>query len=248
MNTNTRLSDTQLAILAHGAARDDLTVLPTPATLKARGGALQVVLTSLIDRGLIEERETAGESEWRRDEEGRRLTLKVASAGLTAIGLGGEEMDSEGGAAASATTGASSAGDGAAADATQGAGAVEAGEGSGAAAADPDEGAQTGDREPEASADRDDAGPAVGEPAAADPDAAEPAAAGGRGLRPGTTGAGVLAMLQREGGASVPEMIEASGWQAHSVRGFLSGTVKKKLGLEVTSERDESGERRYRVA
>jgi hypothetical protein len=38
------------------------------------------------------------------------------------------------------------------------------------------------------------------------------------------------------------------GWQAHSVRGFLSGTLKKKLGLEVTSSKAADGERRYGIA
>jgi hypothetical protein len=44
-------------------------------------------------------------------------------------------------------------------------------------------------------------------------------------------------------------MMEATDWQAHSVRGFMSGALKKRLGLEIASEKDnESGERRYYVA
>jgi hypothetical protein len=46
----------------------------------------------------------------------------------------------------------------------------------------------------------------------------------------------VLALLRRDQGASLDELMTATGWQAHSVRGFLSGTVKKKLGLTVTRE------------
>ena len=58
----------------------------------------------------------------------------------------------------------------------------------------------------------------------------------------------VLALLRRPQGASVPEMVAATNWQPHSVRGFMSGALKKRLGLEVTSEKDEKGERRYQVA
>lgn len=59
----------------------------------------------------------------------------------------------------------------------------------------------------------------------------------------------VIALLQRPRGATIEEMMEATGWQAHSVRGFMSGALKKRLGLEVGSEKDKkSGERRYRIA
>ena len=47
----------------------------------------------------------------------------------------------------------------------------------------------------------------------------------------------LIAMLRREGGATIDEMAEATSWQVHSVRGALSGILKKKLGLEVTSEK-----------
>ena len=66
--------------------------------------------------------------------------------------------------------------------------------------------------------------------------------------RPGTKGAAITGLLKRNGGATLDELTAASGWQAHSVRGFLSGTLKKKLGHTVASERGEDGVRRYRIA
>jgi len=56
-----------------------------------------------------------------------------------------------------------------------------------------------------------------------------------------------LSLLERPKGASVAEMQDAMGWQAHSVRGFLAGTVKKMPGVILVSEKSESGPRRYRV-
>ncbi len=56
-----------------------------------------------------------------------------------------------------------------------------------------------------------------------------------------------LSLLQRSKGASIAEMQRAMGWQAHSVRGFLAGTVKKMPGVILLSDKPESGPRRYRV-
>src|SRR5690606_19841558 len=59
----------------------------------------------------------------------------------------------------------------------------------------------------------------------------------------------VIALLRRGNGASIEEMMAATGWLAHSVRGFMSGALKKRLGLEVVSEKDaKTDERRYYVA
>ena len=56
-----------------------------------------------------------------------------------------------------------------------------------------------------------------------------------------------LALLTTPDGATIEELQAATGWQAHSVRGFLAGTVKKKLGLILDSQKADDGFRRYRV-
>lgn len=63
-----------------------------------------------------------------------------------------------------------------------------------------------------------------------------------------TRSATILSLLSGKAGASLEELQAATGWQAHSVRGFLSGTVRRKMGLELISEPDRSGTRRYRLA
>ena len=54
-----------------------------------------------------------------------------------------------------------------------------------------------------------------------------------------------LDLLARRDGATLSELIAATDWQPHSVRGFLSGTIKKKLGHTLVSSRDDNGARRY---
>jgi len=56
-----------------------------------------------------------------------------------------------------------------------------------------------------------------------------------------------IALLSRPGGASLQELQAATGWQAHSVRGFLSGAVRGRMGRGVSSEKTAEGERRYRI-
>jgi hypothetical protein len=58
----------------------------------------------------------------------------------------------------------------------------------------------------------------------------------------------VLDLLRRKTGATMAEIMKATDWQAHSVRGFISGALGKKMGLKVESTRSESGERCYRIA
>ena len=57
----------------------------------------------------------------------------------------------------------------------------------------------------------------------------------------------LIGMLQAAGGATLPQLMAASGWQAHSLRGFISGTLKKKMGLTVRSSKNSQGQRVYRI-
>jgi len=63
--------------------------------------------------------------------------------------------------------------------------------------------------------------------------------------RDGSKTAKVLDLLKRRNGATLKEVMKATGWQPHSVRGFISGTLGKKMGLTVISTKAEDGERTY---
>ena len=66
--------------------------------------------------------------------------------------------------------------------------------------------------------------------------------------RAGTKQAKLIEMLRAEGGATVDEIVAATGWQAHTVRGAMSGALRKKLGLTITSEKIEGRGRAYMIA
>ena len=70
---------------------------------------------------------------------------------------------------------------------------------------------------------------------------------GASSAREGSKKAEILALLRRVGGATLPELMAATDWQAHSVRGFLSGTLRKKMGLTVESAKRQDGERIYSI-
>ena len=67
------------------------------------------------------------------------------------------------------------------------------------------------------------------------------------GVREGSKTATVVALLERKGGATLAEVMKTTGWQAHSVRGFISGALGKKMGRTVESTRREDGERVYQL-
>ena len=60
--------------------------------------------------------------------------------------------------------------------------------------------------------------------------------------------AAVVQMLQRPDGTTIRQVMETTGWQAHTVRGTFAGALKKKLGLHIVSAKDAGGERVYRIA
>lgn len=65
--------------------------------------------------------------------------------------------------------------------------------------------------------------------------------------RDGTKQSLMIELLRRPAGATLAEIVETTGWQAHTVRGAMAGALKKKLGLTITSEKDEERGRVYRL-
>ena len=73
-------------------------------------------------------------------------------------------------------------------------------------------------------------------------------ATGANGVRKGSKKAVVLELIRRPDGASLKEIMDATQWLAHSVRGFISGSLGKKMGINVESFKRADGERAYRTA
>ena len=65
--------------------------------------------------------------------------------------------------------------------------------------------------------------------------------------RTGTKQARLVRMLEAKGGANIAEIVAATDWQAHTIRGAISGVLKKKLGLDVTSEKTGNRGRVYKI-
>jgi hypothetical protein len=66
--------------------------------------------------------------------------------------------------------------------------------------------------------------------------------------REGSKKAAILSLLRQPNGATLKDLMAATGWQAHSVRGFISGAIVKKMGLKVESQKRADGERAYSLA
>jgi hypothetical protein len=205
----TKLSDTQAVILSAASQRDDGAVLPLPGALKIKGGAVDKVLGSLKARGLIDHQGAP-----RGDDP---PPLRITRAGLQAIGVETEDHASEG--TTPADTGATP----------------------------PDAGAQGTDA----------AAPATGVDPAATPAKGkvktkvakakvtkakstkpEKAAPADRPTpRAGTKQGQMIELLKRPEGATVAQIAAATGWQYHTIRGAISGALKKKLGLKIEATR-----------
>ena len=193
----TKLSDTQLVILAAAAQRADHSLLPFPESLTVKGAALNKVVDTLCERKLAEERRTiSGAAEWRRDKDGRPLGLFTTNAGLLALGVEDTETKAPSQAAASMPRQRKTA------------------------AAPPRGKART----------------------------ASPASTKRRAAPSQSKQDVVIQMLRRQSGVSVDDIIAKTGWQPHSVRGFFSGLVRKKLKLPLVSDVGKDGVRRYHIA
>jgi hypothetical protein len=204
----TKLTDTQAVILSTAAQRDDGAVLPLPDTLKLTGGALAKVLGSLEAKGLIEHQDAPHGDD--------PPPLCITRAGLQAIGVAEQDTTPV-----------------LVTDAPQGApGAQEAG---------------AAPQEPQAPTERTLAAtaPARGKrkAKAATPKAAKSAKRGkvASAVKPtpraGTKQALMIELLRRPEGASVEQIAEVTGWQRHTIRGAISGALKKKLGLKIEATR-----------
>jgi len=66
--------------------------------------------------------------------------------------------------------------------------------------------------------------------------------------RDGSKAAKIIDLLKRSNGVTLAEIMKATNWQAHSVRGFISGSLGKKMGLTVVSVKRETGERAYSIS
>jgi len=205
----TRLSDTQLVILGAAAQRADLSILPLPDSLNLKGGALTKVMDSLRNRGLI--RVIGGD--------GGPERVVITSEGMAAIGV---EADDDEAPTAADTAPTSAEG------ASPGDAPAPATEANGAATP-----AKTKPVKGRGKAKATKAAAAASEPKAAP--GGEPTAKPTP--RAGTKQALMIDMLKRPEGATVEQIAAATGWQHHTIRGAISGALKKKLGLSVEATR-----------
>jgi hypothetical protein len=214
----TKLSDTQAIILSAAAQRADGNVLPLPGSL--RGGAAGKVVGALLSRGLVAERFTD--------------SARKADAAMNTIWRNLPEPDGRGVLLFITAAGAEAIGiEPATVPYAFNAGTNSAGE--------PAAGAPTGAVEAQVEA----TPKPRGRPSKAAPTGADVTPAPK--TREGTKQAQLIAMLRRPEGATIAQIVEATTWRSHTVRGFFAGALKKKLGLTVISEKIEGVGRVYRL-
>ena len=213
----TKLSDTQVIILSAAAQRADGNLLPLPGSL--RGGAAAKVVGALLARGLAREEVTD-----RADPRRQRAQHHLAQRGRRPRGPAPDHRrrargDRRRTAEAGRTTRRLPVKPAP----------IGRRAGGGAEAEAPVEAPKKRGRPKKAGA--------------------RPAGrtAAPRKTRDDTKQAQLIAMLRRKEGATIAQIVAATGWQPHTVRGAFAGALKKKLGLTVTSEKVEGGERVYRI-
>ena len=81
-----------------------------------------------------------------------------------------------------------------------------------------------------------------------DPEMEAAVASGRPRMRENSKQAEVIRMLRRPEGATIAQICEVTGWLAHTVRGTFAGTFKRRLGLNITSDKTDGGARAYRIA
>jgi hypothetical protein len=214
----TKLSDTQAIILSAAAQRADGNVLPLPGSL--RGGAATKVVGALLTRGLI--REQVVDSPRKADAAMNRVWRNLPEPDgrgvlLLITAAGAEAIGVESDAVPYAFN-----------EGTNSAGEPAAGAPKGA------------DEAPVKATPK-----RRGRPRKTAPTGADVAPAPK--TRGGTKQEQLIAMLRRKQGATIAQIVEATGWQPHTVRGAFAGALKKKLGLTVTSEK-VGDQRVYRLA
>jgi len=227
------LSDTALVILAAAANRPDGSLLPVPASVKARGSARSAVLFHLSRIGLAEEMPVKLEAEsWRRGEEFGFLGMRIAAAGLAALGLEAKG-DSD-----SVTEPARESGG----EAEPGTEAREQNSAAGCTDRPEDDSSETS-RFTDKGLERITADDLVD-----DDDDSMGFAVSGVGTassRRLTKQDQILALLSREEGASIDALMAATGWLPHTVRAALSGLRKK--GHAIDRQKDGDAGSVYRI-
>ena len=227
--TTIKLSDTARAVLEHAATREDHLVRPPSLPAAAR----QKVVRSLLNRGLVEELPAPiadGAYAWRTGEDGAVLMLRATSEGLAAIGLSDAPTDAptlpdtaDEDAVAREAAAVADALDAAPTPPTRG-GLRQAAQAVLAAWTD-----ET-NRETDIIAALE--GPMAALEIALAGKPARPASSP-RGPREGTKQQTVLTLLRRKEGATIAQIMEATAWQSHTVRGFLAGLKKKGTQVDV---------------
>ena len=200
----TKLSDTQLVILSAAAQRADLSVLPLPDSLTLKGGALNKVMDSLRNRGLI--RVLGGD--------GGPERVVITSEGMAAIGVEAEDDDE---APRRRPTRPRRRPRPTVRPTPRRPPARPTARPSRPSPSGQGQGQGEGRARPRAKA------------------AAEPTAKPTP--RAGTKQALMIELLKRPEGATVEQIAAATGWQHHTIRGAISGALKKKLGLTVEATR-----------